>query len=436
MPNTIKQKTKYSGVEWFGNVPKDWEVKKLKFVFKYFTGGTPDSDKDKYYSDDGLNWITITDLDGKFTSESKNKITELAVKDKNMKIAPTGSLLYSFKLSVGQMAFVSKETYTNEAIFAILPDKDINLDFWYYALQSYLIENANENIYGAKIFNQQLIDNSLLLVPPPFVQKEVGKYLDIKTEEIKKFINDKKKLISLLEEQKKIAIHKALSTPLSAGEKTKSSDIDWLGDIPETWEVKRLKDVCFVNKKNHKDKYADDFLIKYIEIENINNGLITKAPEEVLFSKSPSRARRICEKGDILISTVRTYLKAIAKIDLEDKNLVCSTGFAVLTPNEDVMLGEYLFYSVFNHYFIEKVCSLSDGVSYPAINEPVLSKIKIFLPPLSAQKIILDYLKKETFKIDKAIHTVQQEIELIEEYKKSLIYQAVTGKIKTLLTNK
>ena len=79
MTNATKLKTKYSGVKWFGEVPENWEVKKLKFVFKYFTGATPDSGKEKYYSENGLNWITITDLSGRFTSESKNKITELAV---------------------------------------------------------------------------------------------------------------------------------------------------------------------------------------------------------------------------------------------------------------------------------------------------------------------------------------------------------------------
>lgn len=424
MTNTIKQKTKYSGVEWFGNVPQDWQVKKLKFVFKYFTGGTPDSGKDKYYSEDGFNWITITDLDGKFTSESKNKITELAVQDKNMKIVPIGSLLYSFKLSVGQMAFVSKETYTNEAIFAILPDKNINLDFWYYALQSYLIENANENIYGAKIFNQSLIDNSILLVPPPSIQKGIGEYLDIKTEEIKKFIDDKKKLISLLEEQKKTVIHNAVTKGIDNKIKIKPSGVDWLGDIPKDWGVLKLKHAVKLNV--HK---TVDQIDKNIALENIEGWKGKLIETEGTFEGEGN----LFKKGDVLFGKLRPYL---GKVYLSEYSGRCVNEILVFTPNENILNSEYLYYLCSSSEFIKIVDSSTYGSKMPRAEWDFIGKMEVPIPNIETQEEIVNHIKTDTQKIDRAIHTVQQEIELIEEYKKSLIYQAVTGKIETLLTNK
>lgn len=442
MTNAIKQKTKYSDVEWFGKVPQEWQVKKLKFVFKYFTGGTPDSGKEKYYAEDGLNWITITDLNGKFTSESKNKITPLAVKDKNMKIAPEGSLLYSFKLSVGQMAFVSKDTYTNEAIFAILPDKDINLDFWYYALQSYLIENANENIYGAKIFNQHLIDNSILLVPPPSIQKNIGKYLDIKTEEVKKFIDDKKKLISLLEEQKMTIIYEVVTKGLDKNVKNKPSGITWLECIPSDWQVKRLKYVSNTRVSNVDKKSEDEQVVRLCNYTDVyKNDSITNYLDFMEATATKDQIEKFLLKNDDVIITKDSEtpddMGVPAYVNVSNnKDIVCGYHLAIITPDNSILLGKYLFRlletKLFRSYF--EICS--NGVTRYGLDTYSMLNALIPLPPINTQKIIIEYLDIEIPKIDQAIHTVQQEIELIEEYKKSLIYQAVTGKIEALLTSK
>src|SRR5690554_4685847 len=112
---------KDSGVEWIGKIPKSWEINKLSRIFQINTGFTPPTNNNNFYDNGKYDWITISDLKSKYVSESKTKLTDLAVKDKT--IIPKGSLLYSFKLSVGQMAFTTKELYTNEAIFSISPRK-------------------------------------------------------------------------------------------------------------------------------------------------------------------------------------------------------------------------------------------------------------------------------------------------------------------------
>ena len=170
---------KDSGVEWIGEVPTHWGVDILNRIFKINTGFTPSTSNNEFYENGIHDWITIRDLDGKYVSESKTKLTDIAVQGKT--IVPKGSLLYSFKLSVGQMAFTTKDIYTNEAIFSVFPSEKLNLNYYYYLLDRILIHNSNENIYGAKILNQELIKASKLLVPSEEEQTTIANYLDHKT---------------------------------------------------------------------------------------------------------------------------------------------------------------------------------------------------------------------------------------------------------------
>jgi type I restriction enzyme S subunit len=169
----------------------------------------------------------------------KTKLTDIAVKGKT--IIPKGSLLYSFKLSVGQMAFTTKDIYTNEAIFSVFPSEKLNLNYYYYLLDRILIHNSNENIYGAKILNQELIKASKLLVPSEEEQTIIANYLDHKTTQIEHLIAKKEQFIQLLEEERVAIINQAVTKGLDPNVSMKDSGIEWLGEIPEHWEVKKLR---------------------------------------------------------------------------------------------------------------------------------------------------------------------------------------------------
>ena len=139
-------------------------------------------------------------------------------------------------------------------------------------------------------------------------------------------------------------------------------------------------------------------------------------------------SRRIVKNGDVIISTVRTYLKAIAKIE-NDKDVIVSTGFAVLRPNTSIGC-DFLNLVVRANYFIEDVCANSYGVSYPAINASELITLKLAVPKSKTeQKEIFNFIQTETKKIAKTITTIEKEITLVAEYKTALIAEAVTGKI-------
>src|SRR4030042_3263708 len=110
------ERYKSSGIERIGEIPEDWNIKKLKYCFKFQTGWTPPTGKSEYYEGGNHIWVTIADMDKKFISDSAQKITDKAIEGSKMQITPKGSLIYSFKLSVGKVSFAKQDVYTNEAI--------------------------------------------------------------------------------------------------------------------------------------------------------------------------------------------------------------------------------------------------------------------------------------------------------------------------------
>ena len=179
---------KNSGISWLGKIPYDWKVGKVKHFYHFITGFTPDSKNESFYDENGTPWVTISDMDGKYVVGTKNGISPNYVSAKNPTLVPSNSLLYSFKLSVGQVARTTFDVYTNEAIASFLPLDNISLDYLFYSSQVCIIENANENIYGAKLLNQDLINNATILFPPLEEQQKIASFLDRKCAEIDEMI--------------------------------------------------------------------------------------------------------------------------------------------------------------------------------------------------------------------------------------------------------
>lgn len=201
---------KDSGIDWIGEIPEGWKVKRVKEVTKWKTGFTPSTKIQEYYNGDD-EWATISDLDKdlKYIENTKNKINGKYFEGRNK--IPKNSLLFSFKLSVGQVAFNKKEMYTNEAICSFLRSSSINLNYFYYAAPVFIIKNANKNIYGANILNQELISNALTLVPPLETQKKIAEYLDVEVEKLDKQRELIKRKVELLKEYKEALIFEVVT---------------------------------------------------------------------------------------------------------------------------------------------------------------------------------------------------------------------------------
>lgn len=200
----------------------------------------------------------------------------------------------------------------------------------------------------------------------------------------------------------------------------------------------RLKDVAFVNLRTLDESTKGDYKFRYIDISSVSADNGITLGDEITFQEAPSRARRIVKKDDVLVSTVRTYLRAIANIDWDAKDIIASTGFAVYTPNNKI-IPRFLAYSIKSTKAINQICSNSKGVSYPAIQAQILSSIEIPYWDLKRQEAIAAYLDKECEKIGQKIELLERKADAYSRLRRSLINRAVTRGLdpnKTFKTSK
>lgn len=245
----------------------------------------------------------------------------------------------------------------------------------------------------------------------------------------RRLIRNKRRLIGLLNEQKQAIINRAVTRGLNPDAPMKPTGIDWMPEVPAHWEVKPLKHWLRERAKSLSDRTPPEYEFEYLDISCVGTGFLTAKPERMKFEDAPSRARQIVQKGDTILSTVRTYLKAVYFIEDDWPDLIASTGFAVLRPVKSVE-PRLLGYVLQSSTFIERVIRASIGVAYPAISEGRLGTLHVAFPPeLVEQKAILDHIAAETAAFDKAIEKAQDEITLIREYRERLIADIVTGKL-------
>jgi len=202
--------------------------------------------------------------------------------------------------------------------------------------------------------------------------------------------------------------------------------VEWLGQVPVHWYIKPLKYVATYNDEVLPEGTPNDYSIKYVEISDVDEQLGITKWTEYPFASAPSRARRILKDGDVLISTVRTYLRAIAPVTEPPDGLVGSTGFAVIRPVPGIYYSALLGYVIRAEWFISNIISRSVGVSYPAINASDLVALSLPVPPWKEQKIIARFLDHETAKIDTLIHEQKRLIKLLKEKRQAVISHAIT----------
>ena len=201
-----------TNIPWIGKIPAHWQVRKIKDIADISVGWTPDTNNPDYFNGNNT-WVTIADMNQKYIVSSKVKISNEAINSSRIKLVKKGSLLYSFKLSVGKVAFAGKDLYTNEAIAAITPNynDEVDTSFLYYAISTYLANNANENIYGAKIMNQDTIRNSYIAFPDINEQLKISRTLDKNVRNIDDAMSINKQSIQLLNEYRSSLISNVIN---------------------------------------------------------------------------------------------------------------------------------------------------------------------------------------------------------------------------------
>ena len=418
---------KNSGVEWLGDVPDEWDIYPFWHLFnrKEITNKTQEQLL-SVYLDRGV--ILHSEGGGMVHKPADNlekyqlvEVNDFVMNNQQAWRGSVGVSPYKGIVSPAYLIFSFNKKICAPKFFKyFLRDKGV--------VDQFMIASMSVGTIQRQV-KWHLLKTIQLSIPSLIEQNTIANFLDTETARIDNLIAKQEKLIELLEEQRKSIISHAVTKGLNPNAPMKDSGVEWLGEVPEHWNLKPIKFLAKTNQLTLAENTDENYEIQYVDIGSVSRTNGIEKIETILFKDAPSRARRIVKDGDIIVSTVRTYLKAIAYIENPPKNLIVSTGFAVLNPIRTVIFPQYAKFTFLAEQFIAEVIAKSKGISYPAITATELADIKIALPPLNEQKVILQYLLEENLKMNKLISKQNQLIEKLKEYRASIISHAVTGKI-------
>lgn len=403
---------KDSGVEWIGTIPSCWEVHRIKTNFDII-GGNGFSPSLQGQETGDLPVCKASDISnaGAKLSKAENFITFSEAKLYSFNLIPKGSVLFA---KIGEAMKKNNRTLTlveccaDNNCQAMVPKK-IDSQFSYY-LFNCIDMTWFDNAGTVPCISNQKLKNSKIPYPSIFEQKRIAKYLNNKCAEIDSLTADIEKQIETLQEFKKSQITEEMNN--SGGTCV---------EVP-------LWSICQCNLESLAENTKEDLEFDYVDISSVSYGKGITKTEHFTFKDAPSRARRKAQVGDVLISTVRTYLRAIVRVDQEHADCIFSTGFSILKPKPHVN-SDYLAFLLQTENFIYSVISHSKGVSYPAINSSELMHLKVrYCKSMETQKNVARNLLRKCKQIDAIIKEKQKQLEILSQYKQSLIYEVVTGK--------
>lgn len=432
----IKPYTKYkpSDIDWLGNIPVNWEIKKLKSDCKIVNGATPSTSNNDNW-DGNIIWVTPAEINNiLFISNSLRKITEKGYKSCGTFLVPKNSIILTTRAPIGKIAISNTEICTNQGCKSIIPN-NINYKFLYYQIS---IRVKELNALGTGTTFKELgsfeLKNLFLIRPSVNEQNAIANFLDYKTAKIDRFISKKKQLIKLLNEQKAGIINHAVTKGLDVNAKMKPSGIEWLGDIPEHWEVRKLKGICNAFGRIGFRGY------KTTDLVNQGEGAITISPSNMkydfmTFEKctylswgkyEESPEIKIFNDDIIMVKTGSTYGKVGIVKNLEQE----ATINPQLLVLKNVKINpNYLYLLLKSNLIQSQVNTEVIGSTIPTISQTKILNFNLITPPDEEIEGILIYIEKETTILNKAIATIEKEIALVQEYRTALIAEAVTGKI-------
>lgn len=402
-----------SKIDWLNKIPNHWKEVRLGSVF---------SERKEKVSDKDFPPLSVT----------KNGIVpqlENAAKSNdgdNRKLVLSGDFAINSRSDRKGSSGLSIYDGSVSLINIVLKPIDVIPAFSQYLLKSYFFKEEYYR-YGRGIVEDlwttrySEMKNMIIPLPPKEEQTTIANFLDYKTEKINRFIKKKKQLIKVLNEQKAAIINKAVTEGINPNVPMKDSGIEWLGDIPEHWEVRKLKYSVRLNMHTEFDDIES--IENKIALENIEGKTGRILP---LSKNSFDGIGTIFKKGDVLFGKLRPYLAKVVTPNFEGS---CVNELLVLTPNQNDWNSEYLKYRMLAGDFISIVDNSTYGAKMPRASWNFIGTLKISKPNKTEQSSIVRFIEKETKLISKTISTIEKEITLVEEYKTALIAEAVTGKI-------
>jgi type I restriction enzyme S subunit len=441
MTNKLQKYPAYkdSGVEWLGEIPEHWEVKKVTHIFnKIGSGTTPTAGMLKYYENGSINWLQTGDLNDSVISETSKKITKKAISDfTTLRHYPIDSIVIAmYGATIGKLGFLNIETTTNQACCVLGKPNNYSSKYGFYSFM-----NAKTSIIsmsyggGQPNISQDLVKSLRFPFPPLPEQTAIAAFLDRKTALIDQAIDIKQKQIELLKERRQILIHKAVTRGLNPNVKMKDSGVEWIGEVPEGWEVKRLKYVLTSKLKYGANESGIEYDItfpRYVRITDF--GQDGKLSEENKLSLTWKQGGEyLLKDGDILFArsgaTVGKTYQFKKSMSIEEN--YCYAGYLIKAEvNQNIILSDFLYLYTNSLLFNKWKDSIFIKSTIENIGADKYSILPVIVPSIHEQIQILEKYNLDDTKIATAISLKEQEIEKLKEYKGTLINSAVTGKVK------
>jgi type I restriction enzyme S subunit len=431
---------KDSGIEWIGDIPKEWKIRKAKNIFEIFgSGSTPDSGNSDYY-DGCIKWIQSGDLyKTKYVNDTSKSITEEGRKSSSaLKVYSSPFIaLAMYGASVGNLSISNIDASVNQAV-AVMDSKSNNIKFYYYAFEASKQELIASAQGGTQPnISQILLKNWRLPFPPTNEQSMIAEFLDKKTQEINKGIQIFNKSIELLKGIRKSIIFETVTKGLDNNVEMKDSGVEWIGEIPVEWEYSKIRYTTRLNGRIGwqgltSDEYTDEgpYLITGTDF---SEGKVNLETAVHISYKRWQEAKEIQVKnGDLLITKDGTVGK-VAMIDGLDSEASLNSGVLRIRTYNQVdtrylywILNSEVFWNWFNY---------TNGGNSTILHlyQNVFEKFSFPLPNIAVQKKISDFLDKNISTLDESIKKVEESISLAEQIKKSLIYEYTTGKKRVRL---
>jgi type I restriction enzyme S subunit len=424
---------KDSGVEWLGEVPEDWEVTRVKNVFRLIA-------EPAHVNNDFELLSVYTDIGVKPRKELEEKGNKASTTDGYWLVKKDDIIVNKLLAWMGAIGVSKYDGVTSPAYDILRAKRKLNSDFYHYLFRTEsCVSELKKHSRGIMEMRLRLYFDKFgdVLIPFPDFdeQQRIVKFLDRRTAQIDEAIDKKEKLIALLKERRQILTRNAVTRGLNPNVKMKDSGVEWIGEIPEHWEVKRLKNVCEMLVSNV-DKHSKSFenqvkLCNYVDV--YKNEFITSEIEFMSATATRSEIERFKIQIDDVIITKDSEdwldIGVPALVKYEEENLVCGYHLAILRPT-DFMFGGFFHRALSSIYIRTQFSIKANGVTRYGISHGAILGTFIAVPPKSEQITISQYIENVSAKIETAISCKQKEIEKLKEYKAVLINSAVTGKIK------
>lgn len=420
---------KDSGIEWIGEIPSHWEVKKVKHLTRLQGGYAFKSD---LFTSEGIPVIRIGDIADSINFEECKKIDDDTI-PQEYRLEQFDTLIALSGATTGKTCFIGNvppKAYINQRVARILFSNKllyyiINSGFFQEQILLTASGSAQENISNSQIENLEIsISNS---------QKEqtaIAAYLDRKTAEIDELIADKKRLLELYEEEKTAIINQAVTKGINPDAPMKDSGIEWLGEIPEHWEVKRLS-WCFeiigsgTTPKAGSEEYYLNGEFNWLLTGDLTDGDILETSKKVTQKALDDHSS--LKKYPVNSIVMAMYGATIGKLGI--LKIPTTVNQACCVMGSPIHL-HYQFAFFLLLAARKEIINMSYGGGQPNISQELIKSFRVQVPPFEEQQSIVHHIETESAQIDAKRAKTEKLIELLTEYRTALISEVVTGKIK------